>query len=208
MVADTAALIEHLGAGPCRVVGFSMGAIIVQELLLARPDLVRQAVLMATRGRSDALSEAVTEAELEVLDSKTTLPPRYEAVVRVMQGFSPRTLRQEQTVRDWLDIFEMAPPSSAMSRSQLQLDMLPDRLARYRDIRTDCLVLAFADDLITQPHLCREVADAIPGGVYREIPDCGHYGFIEDPAEVNAAIVGFFRSTSDRPSDRPGEIAQ
>ena len=48
MVADVAALIEHLGEGPCRVVGHSMGGIIVQELLLARPDLVSRAVLMSS----------------------------------------------------------------------------------------------------------------------------------------------------------------
>ncbi|WP_316764961.1 alpha/beta fold hydrolase [Streptomyces herbicida] len=193
MVADTAGLVEFLGAGPCRVVGFSMGAILVQELLLVRPDLVRQAVLMATRGRSDTLSRAMTEAELEVLDSKAGLPPRYEALVRVMQGFSPRTLRDEATVRDWLDIFEMSPLSSSVSRSQLEIDILPDRLSSYRNIGADCMVLAFADDLLTPPHLCREVADSIPGSTYREIPGCGHYGFIERPAEVNSALAEFFR---------------
>ncbi|KOG89392.1 alpha/beta hydrolase, partial [Streptomyces varsoviensis] len=51
MVADTAGLIEALGLGPARVVGTSLGGYIAQELALARPELVRQAVLMATRGR-------------------------------------------------------------------------------------------------------------------------------------------------------------
>lgn len=48
MAADIAGLIEFLRIGPCRIVGFSMGGIIVQELLLAYPDLITQAVLMAT----------------------------------------------------------------------------------------------------------------------------------------------------------------
>jgi len=34
MVADTAALVEHLGIGPCLFVGTSMGAQIVQDLAL------------------------------------------------------------------------------------------------------------------------------------------------------------------------------
>src|SRR5688572_22810475 len=51
MADDAAALIEHLGIGPCRVAGYSLGALIAQELALARPELVRSAVLMATMGR-------------------------------------------------------------------------------------------------------------------------------------------------------------
>src|SRR5713226_8439741 len=49
MIADTVGLIEYLGIGPCRIVGLSLGGIITQEVLVARPDLVKQAVLMATR---------------------------------------------------------------------------------------------------------------------------------------------------------------
>jgi len=194
LVADVAALVEHLGAGPCRIVGYSMGAIVVQELLLARPDLISQAVLMATRGRTDALGSAMSAAELEILTSGTKIPARYEAAVRVMTGFSPRTLRDERTVRDWLDIFELAPMSASVSRWQLEIDLLPDRLASYRNIRNKVLVLAFGDDLMAQPHLGREVADHIPGSTYREIPGCGHHGFVEDPEPVNTAIIEFFRT--------------
>jgi pimeloyl-ACP methyl ester carboxylesterase len=193
MVADTAGLVEFLGIGPCRIVGYSLGAVIVQELLLARPELVRQAVLMATRGRSDVLGGAFSAAELELLDSGVKLPERYEALVRVVLGFSPRTLDDQQTAQDWLDIFAMSPPSSSMSRAQLAADMIPDRLASYRDIRTDCLVLGFADDLMARPNLSREVAEHIPGSTYREIPGCGHYGFVEEPEKVNSAIIEFFR---------------
>ena len=53
MVADTAALIEKVATTPVRVVGVSIGSFIAQELMLARPDLVQSAVLMATRGRED-----------------------------------------------------------------------------------------------------------------------------------------------------------
>jgi pimeloyl-ACP methyl ester carboxylesterase len=193
LVADTAGLIEAVAGGPCRVVGFSMGAVVLQELLLARPGLVSQAVLIATRGRTDALSAANTAAELEVLDTGVKLPSRYEAAVRVYQGFSRRTRRDEQAVRNWLDLFEMSLENSSPSRSQLELDQIPDRLADYRRITTDTLVVAFDEDVLTPPHLCREVADAIPGSAYREIAGCGHFGYVEEPDAVNSAIIDFFR---------------
>jgi pimeloyl-ACP methyl ester carboxylesterase len=50
MAADTAALIEHLGLGPCDVIGYSLGGYIAQELAVTRADLVRRLVLLAGAG--------------------------------------------------------------------------------------------------------------------------------------------------------------
>jgi len=192
LVADVAALIEHLGIGPCRVVGFSLGAIIVQELLVARPDLVREAVLMATKARTDTFGAAVTAGDIALAESGVSIPPRYAAVVTAMQNLSPRTLGDEERMRDWLDILELSAVNPATIRSQLGLQLIPDRRARYRRIARPCLVIGFGDDLVTRPPMCREVAECIPGAVYQEIDGCGHFGYLERPGEVNAAIVGFF----------------
>lgn len=48
------------------------------------------------------------------------------------------------------------------------------------------------------PRLGREVAEALPAGRYREIPDCGHYGCLERPDTVNEAIVGFLSAPAPR----------
>jgi pimeloyl-ACP methyl ester carboxylesterase len=192
MAADTAGLITELGIAPCRVVGFSLGAMIVQELLIARDDLVTQAVLMATRGRVGALHAAMAEAEGELLDKGIVLPRRYAAVVHAMQYLSPRTQGDEQRIRDWLDIFEMSLPDSSVSQAQRGLDMLDDRLAELTRVTCDCLAIGFVDDIIIPPRLCREVARQIPGCRYQEVPGCGHYGHLEEPEAVNSLILGFF----------------
>lgn len=193
LAADTAALIEHLGAAPCRAVGFSLGGIIVQELLLAYPDLVAQAVLMATRGRGDVLQRAIAQADSDLLDRGIELPPRYSAVMQALHYLSPRTQHDDQRIRDWLDVFEMSPADSGIHQAQRNLDVIDNRLEDYRKIKTPCLVMAFRDDLIAPPHLCREVADHIPGCQYEEIAGCGHYGYLEEPALVNKRIIEFFR---------------
>jgi pimeloyl-ACP methyl ester carboxylesterase len=66
MVADTAALIEKLDLGAVRLMSVSMGSFIAQELMLARPELVSSAVLMATRGRDDRTREFSRRAEREL----------------------------------------------------------------------------------------------------------------------------------------------
>lgn len=193
VINDTAALIEKLDAGPVRVVGVSMGSFIAQELMLARPELVSAAVLMATRGRDDHAYDFFREAEDELHEAGITLPPKYAAKVRLLESFSPKTISDEKTVRDWIDMFTMWPikPTPGV-RAQSRVAPQGNRLPAYRSIASPVLVIGFADDVVLPPYLSREVADAIPGGSYLQIPDTGHLGFLERPDAVNAAALEFF----------------
>jgi pimeloyl-ACP methyl ester carboxylesterase len=193
MVADTAELIEKLDAAPARIVGVSMGSFIAQELMLARPELVHSAVLLATRGRHDRARNFFREAERDLDQSGVQLPPTFDAKVRMLESFSPKTLNNDVSARDWSEMFTMWPTKPTPGL-RTQLDVGPDgnRLPAYAAIRTPVLVVGFADDVVLPPHLGQEVAKAIPNARYLEIPDTGHLGFIEKPQEVNAAILNFF----------------
>jgi pimeloyl-ACP methyl ester carboxylesterase len=194
MVADTAELIESLGAAPARIVGVSMGAFIAQELMVSRPELVSKAVLMATRGRLDRVRKFFRTAESELAAEKTRIPASYDAKIRLLESFSPKTLNNDAAVEDWIAMFTMWPVRLTPG-SCCQLDVAPQdsRLPAYRNITAPVLVIGFADDVMTPPHLCCEVADAIPHGRYLEICDAGHLGFLERPQEVNAAALQFLR---------------
>lgn len=199
LVEDTAGLIEYLGIGPSRLVGTSMGAQVVTELALAHPELVTQAVAMATRGRPDVMRRAMGEAEIELRESDPALPPRYEAVQRALQNLSPKTLNDDAAVADWLELFELSPTIWTPGlRAQLRLDFQDSRLPAYRAIEVPFLVIGFADDLRLPAYLAREVADAIPSARYLELADCGHYGYLERPDAVNEALVTFFAGRHPR----------
>ncbi|SER42947.1 Pimeloyl-ACP methyl ester carboxylesterase [Lentzea xinjiangensis] len=191
MVADTAALISHLG-GPAHVIGTSLGARITQELALAHPSLVRSAVMMATAGRPDPVQQAWSRALCELHDKGVQVPPEFYAVASVVRNLSQTTLADPLAARDWLQMYEFAGSSfSAGERVQLSLGEYDTRLDAYRDISVRSLVIGFADDLVLPPRLSREVADAIPGARYAEIPGCGHVGYLERPDEVNRLLVEF-----------------
>jgi len=193
VVADTAALIEQLGLAPVRLVAVSMGSYIAQELMLARPDLVSQAALMATRGRHDRAREFFGRAEMDLMDAGVRLPVKYSAKLRVMEGFSPKTLNDDRAVEEWIDTFTMWPTTSTPGvRAQFGIAPENNRLPAYQAITASVLVIGFADDLVLPPHLGAEVAAAIPNGKYVEIADTGHLGFLERPDAVNAAILNFF----------------
>jgi pimeloyl-ACP methyl ester carboxylesterase len=193
MVADTAALIESLDAAPARIVSVSMGSFIAQELMVARPELVASAVLMATRGRLDRARESFHDAEAELYASGIQLPAAYETKSRLLESFSRKTLNDDTAVADWIAMFNTWPIKST-SGFRCQLDIAPhsNRLPAYRHIAAPVLVIGFADDVVTPPHLGREVADALPNGRYLQIPDAGHLGFFERPEAVNAAALQFF----------------
>lgn len=87
MVADTAALIDELVGGPVRIVAVSMGSFIAQELMLARPELVHSAVLMATRGEDKARS-FFRSAEAQLASSGLQLPAEYDAKARLLESFA------------------------------------------------------------------------------------------------------------------------
>ncbi len=198
MVADTAALIEHLGAGPALVVGTSLGARITQELVLARPDLVRGVAMLATYGRSTPMLEAFSHGERALYDRGIELPTEYYAAVTAHMNLSPHTLANDRDARDWLDIIGFGGPQrSAGVRAQLSLhEREADRLAAYRAIDRPALVVGFADDRTLPVQLAREVAEAIPGARYEEIERTGHFGYLERPDAVNEVLIGFLRSVA------------
>lgn len=193
VVADTAELIEKVAAGPVRVVGVSMGSFIAQELMVARPELVSSAVLMATRGREDRARKFFREAEREWLESGLQAPPMVDAKSRLLESFSPKTLNDDRAVQDWIEMFTMWPTKSTPGlRAQLTVAPDTNRLAAYRHVMAPVLVIGFADDTVLPPHLAREVSEAFPKGRYLQIEDAGHLGFIERPDAVNTAALEFF----------------
>jgi pimeloyl-ACP methyl ester carboxylesterase len=192
MAGDTAALIEHLGIGPAAVVGTSLGARVAQELALARPDLVSRLVLMATHGRRHPLAAAITAGRCALHDAGVVLPESYHAAVEAALNLSPASLADPAAARDWLDVIGFSGSRiTAGVRAQLAVLDGADRLAAYAAITAPALVIGFADDRVLPPVLAREVAAAIPGARYAEVPDAGHWGYLEQPRLVNELIVQF-----------------
>ena len=193
MVADTAALIESLGIAPVRIVAVSMGSFIAQELMVSRPDLVSQAVLMATRGRLDRAREFFRTAEDEFAASGVQLPVSYDAKIRLLESFSPKTLSNDEAAAEWIGMFTVWPIKFTPGViRQGVISPQGNHLPAYRSITAPVLVIGFADDVVTPPNLGREVADAIPQGQYLQLADTGHLGFLERPEAVNSAVLQFF----------------
>ncbi|WP_227983863.1 alpha/beta fold hydrolase [Nocardia spumae] len=192
LVADTAALIEYLGA-PAHVVGTSLGAVVTQELALTHPELVDRAVMLATAGRAHPMLLALEAGRAALHDNDIRLPAGYQAAVEAALYLSPRTLADPDAAEQWLDTFEFAAstPTTPGVRAQLGIDHSRNRLADYARISNPSLIIGFADDQLAPPTYCREVAAAIPGARYVELDGCGHLGYLERPEEVDRVLIDF-----------------
>ncbi|AIG79225.1 LipE [Amycolatopsis japonica] len=196
LVADVAALIDYLDAVPCRIVGTSMGSYIAQEVALAHPELLESVVLMAACGKSSLVQRELAEGEAKLIEQGIELPPGFLAAVRAMHNLGPATLADDDLTGDWLDLFAAAGSWGPGVRSQLLLSALPDRLAFYQEIKVPCHVVSFEHDLVAPPAAGLELASAIPGATYRTIPECGHFGYLENPEAVNRELIRFLRTES------------
>ena len=75
----------------------------------------------------------------------------------MLEAFSPKTLNDDQAVKDWIDTFMMWPTKST-SGIPAQHDIAPvnNRLPAYRAITAPVFVIGFADDVVMPPHLGAE----------------------------------------------------
>ena len=195
MVADTAALIEKLDAAPVRIVSVSMGSYIAQELMLARPELVRAAVLMATRGREDRTREFFRSAERELADAGIELPASYDAKATAAgELFAEDAQRRQRGTRLDRHVHHVADASRRRACAA-QTRRRPERepaacLPKYYDAGAGHRVRRRPRAAAAPRPRGRRRAAA--SGRYLEIADTGHLGFIEKPQEVNAAVLKFF----------------
>ncbi len=197
MTEDAAGLVEHLGLGPCRVAGLSLGAFITQELALARPDLVRSAVMMGTVGRQTVMLRAWAEGNLDAAREGIVLPRRLDAVLMAREVLSPVHQLDDDYVGPLLELIAKVPAWVGPGREgQLAADAgYVDRLGALGGVRVPAMVIGFEHDVMTPPSLGREVAEAVPGARYVQVPRCGHMGPFEDLDTTLGHVLSFFAET-------------
>lgn len=188
---DAAGVIADLGLVPCLVVGASLGAMVGQELALGQPSLVRATALLGTRCRTDFVRGTFARAYADQV-RRGGPPSDLEAVTLMMALLSSATLADDRAAADWLTLIQNSSTRGLGPAMQYEATIIADRTQALRQVGRPCLVVAFAEDRVTPPLLCQEVASAIPGCQYAEIARCGHFGFLERPEEVNAAVMEFF----------------
>jgi 3-oxoadipate enol-lactonase len=187
LVADAAALLDHLQVKGCIFIGLSIGGMVVQGLAAERLDLVRAMVLSNTAakiGTTDMWEkriEAARKGGVKVLADAT-----------MERWFTARWRRENpEELRAWQNMMCRTPLAGYLgcSAAVAQTDLY-ESTAR---LTLPTLAIAGADDGSTPPDLVRETADLVKGSQFRLIRMAGHIPCVEQPEEYAAALTGFFK---------------
>lgn len=191
MAADAAGLLDHLGIQRARVVGWSMGGMIAQELALARPEQVERLVLLASLAKQKEWAGAWLSFAAQAREREM------DARGLVMWGmpwmYTPSFLQDAARVdaalnQSLLDPFPMGAQGYA---GQAEACRTHDALDRLGGIAAPTLVMVGSEDILTPPYYSREMAERIPGARLQLLESGGHGAPIEYPQQVNEALLAF-----------------
>ncbi len=207
VVADVARFIEHLRTSPVRLLGWSQGAAIAQEVALARPDLIAAAVLIAGYGRQNSIGRLLADA-WSAVDAAGDELDAVRLVMLLLGGYPPQLPGDDAFtglviggVGQWSG--ERATSPEARQRSAEFIAAYQERLLALAGIAVPCLVMGFGQDADTFVIRARQVATAIPDSRYVELPDLGHLAPVTDPRRVTEPVLAFIADVDGPEMSRP-----
>ena len=183
---DTAELIEAACAPPVAAVGLSMGALIVQQLALDRPDLLRCGIVMGTGASSTGWAWDYQKAEIDFRYAGGSLEGMMGVVHYAAMLYPARVLGDPEI---WPKIREDL--LSWMNSGENEESLIPqwdacltfDQTERLPGCRVPLHVLAFTEDIEAPPQDAKLVADLVPTAEYHLFEGMGHgsiYGHAHD----------------------------
>jgi len=183
MASDAIALIEALELRRVDVLGFSLGGMIAQQMLLDRPDLTRRAILVGTGGPGAAgmFSPQVTTAA-------TKIPGDAESLLFLF--FSPTKTSQAGGVRYLQRMTARADRESATTRESIQAhltairswgEMSGEAFARLKEIVQPVLVVNGTHDIMIPSVNTFALSQQIAGAQMILYPDSGHGSLFQYP---------------------------
>ena len=175
---DLAALIRAVCEPPVAVVGLSMGALIVQEMVLSHPELVRVGVAMGTSGskKKGGFIREWEAAEVRFRESGGALPPDFALAHYALLMYPSEVLGDDALWEACKPIVRRAyaERDGAMLAAQWQACLDYSAMDRLPDATRPLHVIAFEQDMQTPPARGRLVAEAAADGHFHLLAGMGH----------------------------------
>jgi 3-oxoadipate enol-lactonase len=191
-------LIESLVHGTKRdnvvLLGHSMGAMVAQEVVARRPELVNRLILCGTSpafGKPDGdWQRDFIARRTAPLDAGQSMAQLAELLVPQMIG--PGSLPEGVALATHC----MAGVHPPAYRRALEALVTFDRRAALPLIQVPTLLVAGEFDKNAPPAVMQKMAARIAGSRYAELPGIGHLQNLEAPDEFDALVLGFLADTA------------
>ena len=196
IAADLLALADELGWESFVLLGHSMGGMVAQQLLLARPERISGLVLMdTTHGPVDWVEPETRELAAAIVREQG-IPALMEAL-KLLRDEDPlmtpaflRLLHDKPGYSDFCDAKLLASSPAMWLAMSHALITQPDRLDGLADVDVPSLVIVGEQDTPFVAHSER-MAKTIPGARLAIIPEAGHSPQFESTEAWWAALSSF-----------------
>jgi 3-oxoadipate enol-lactonase len=185
-VEDLKALLDFHRIGKARLVGHSLGTLILQHFAVAYPQHVDKLVFIGVNrappeARRVAIRERVAKVRAEGIDAIV------DTVVK--GGVSPHTLAEKPEIVAFVRELLTRQPVEGYARSCEA--MAAAVAADVSAIKAPVLVIAGRDDAVSPIANGEGLTADIAGAQLRIVEQCGHWHPIEQPAAITAALREF-----------------
>ncbi len=186
LASDLAAVLADAGVDAAHVVGAGLGGMVALQAALST-SRVESLVLIGTAADGDGLA----------LDPLWADPDDADAVERsVAAGTSDAFVDAHPDAVDRMVAWrtaEDAPRSVFEAHAAAAAGF--DVSDRLYEVTQPALVVHGADDAVWPPSRGAALAEGLPRGEFREIPDAGHLVHVEASRRVNDDLLGFLAGT-------------
>jgi pimeloyl-ACP methyl ester carboxylesterase len=189
LATDVAALLH----GPTHLVGFSLGALVVQQLALDQPELTASLTLVSSvAGRS-------TEERTAVLRRRERARENFAASAQaaVERWFTPEwRAREPELTQSVLTTLLNNDHTSYLACYDVFATADAELWPRLTDITAPTLAVTGADDPGSTPAMSRRLADRVPGGHALIVPGTRHLLPLERPKGLTNAVLNHTSSAT------------
>ena len=202
LAADTRFVAAALGLRDLRLLGHSMGGMVVRRVVLHGTDgtgglggLDAVVFMDTSAGVPPGIDVALVELGVEVVRTSgmATLRQIQDELDLMGSDAHRRVLDERDGFREYMaDRWRVLSPVM-WSTLALEIATQPDQLDALHALDVPTLVIVGAQDAqFLEP--CRAIAAAVPAARYAEIADAGHSPQFEQPDAWRAVLVDFLRT--------------
>jgi pimeloyl-ACP methyl ester carboxylesterase len=194
LAADAAGVCDALAIGRAHVMGFSMGGAIAQELVLARPDLVRSLVLVGSWCTSDRLLQELVKG---IAYTAGTADDARAWLYSFLGLVHSAAVHEDGRIDTFVEaaLANPHPQETEAFQRTARAILHHDTADRLAGIDVPTLVVVGEGDMLCPPRHSRAIATRIAGSRLVEVPEQAHQPFQEDPAGFNELVRGFLTTT-------------
>lgn len=193
LAADTAAVVAATGLRDLRVLGHSMGGMVVRRFALAQPERIRALVFMDTSaGPPPGFDPELVAAGIGVVRSggMAALKQLSDELNLLGSAANQRVLAERPGFREYAD-YKWHAQSPVMWATMVR-DILvqPDQLAALGSVVVPTLGIVGDEDLTFLGPM-EDIVATVPGAELVVIPQAGHSPQFENPSAWRAAMEAF-----------------